>query len=367
MPAISLCMIVKDEERRIGRCLDSVRASVDEIVVVDTGSSDGTKRICLDAGATVYDLPWAGDFASARNFSLEKASGDWILWMDADEELSADDPNALKTLVEHRADPLVPIWLVHLYGEEPPDDDRSYRSTGFRLIRNGVGLSFAGRIHETLDVSRLSRTMRLNPPRSLFIRHYGYMDSGYTEKADRNLIALQRWKGTDADEPWIDYHMAAEYHRHGDQAKALETINASLIGFLNKGVLPPALAYKLKYEILTFSQEFDAAYASIDKAIALYPDYVDLHFYKGVALYEKGLFEGAASAFLHCLMLGEYYPQYLVMRGTGSFMALYRLGLCYERLNLLDQALEAYRQAISLYPDYGEAKARQRAIADRLN
>ena len=84
-------MIVKNEEKHLVKCLKSVRDIVDEMIVVDTGSTDKTKDIAQVFGAKVFDFPWTGDFSAARNHSLEQATGDWILILDADEVISARD------------------------------------------------------------------------------------------------------------------------------------------------------------------------------------------------------------------------------------------------------------------------------------
>ncbi len=96
---LSLCMIVKDEERFIGRCLESVRDVFDDVVVVDTGSRDGTKDIAKKFGARVFLHPWKDDFSQARNVSLSKARGDWIFILDADEELYREDIPAIRQAV----------------------------------------------------------------------------------------------------------------------------------------------------------------------------------------------------------------------------------------------------------------------------
>ena len=87
MSTLSLCMIVKDEEPVLERCLESVRGLFDEIVVIDTGSVDRTREIALSFGAFVYDFPWRDDFSAARNFSFSKATGNYLFWMDADDVL----------------------------------------------------------------------------------------------------------------------------------------------------------------------------------------------------------------------------------------------------------------------------------------
>ena len=86
-PRISLCMIARDEAAQLPRCLASVRGAVDEVVLVDTGSRDRTREIAREHGARVESFAWCDDFAAARNASLARASGDWVLVLDADEEL----------------------------------------------------------------------------------------------------------------------------------------------------------------------------------------------------------------------------------------------------------------------------------------
>src|SRR5688572_18495395 len=97
---ISLCMIVRNEERLIGQCLASVKGFVDEMVIVDTGSEDATADIAHQHGARVYEYPWTGDFSEARNHSIAQATGNWILVLDADEKLAARDAQQLRSLVQ---------------------------------------------------------------------------------------------------------------------------------------------------------------------------------------------------------------------------------------------------------------------------
>ncbi len=88
MPTLSLCMIVKNEEKHLARCLSSVKDVADEIVIVDTGSTDKTIEIAESFSAKIFHFDWVNDFSAARNFALSKCTGDWILYLDADEELN---------------------------------------------------------------------------------------------------------------------------------------------------------------------------------------------------------------------------------------------------------------------------------------
>ena len=100
MISISLCMIVKDEELVLGRCLNSVKNLVDEIIIVDTGSTDKTKEIAALYTDKIYDFKWINDFSAARNYSFSKATKDYIMWLDADDVLLEEDYIKLQDLKE---------------------------------------------------------------------------------------------------------------------------------------------------------------------------------------------------------------------------------------------------------------------------
>ena len=96
MPLISLCMIVRNEEAVLGRCLDSVADLVDEIILVDTGSTDNTKAVAAEYAAKIYDFPWCDDFSAARNYAVSQAVGDYWLWLDADDVIEGENHEKLR-------------------------------------------------------------------------------------------------------------------------------------------------------------------------------------------------------------------------------------------------------------------------------
>jgi hypothetical protein len=150
---LSLCMIVRDNERTLGPCLASARPWVDEIVVVDTGSTDGTAELARGFGARVFPFSWCDDFSAARNESLRHARGEWIFWMDSDETIEYRSGRGLRELVlgAHRADVfgyfmqqlngLASRWNGHV---DVTAVDR------VRLFRNRADLRFEGRVHEQI-------------------------------------------------------------------------------------------------------------------------------------------------------------------------------------------------------------------------
>ena len=97
---ISTCLIVKNESENIGRCLDSIKNISDEIIVVDTGSTDDTVEIAKSFGARVYFYGWDNNFSNARNHALDKATGDWIIFLDADEYFGPNTQKQLRTVLE---------------------------------------------------------------------------------------------------------------------------------------------------------------------------------------------------------------------------------------------------------------------------
>ncbi|WP_195983660.1 glycosyltransferase family 2 protein [Clostridium sp. D33t1_170424_F3] len=149
MATISLCMIVKNEEDVLARCLDSVRACVDEIIVVDTGSTDATKEIARNYTDQVYDFPWIDDFAAARNFSFSKAEMDYCMWLDADDVLLEKDAKQLLKL-KSELDPSVSIVMMKYHTAFDEEGTPTFSYYRERLIRNRMGFVWQGAVHEVI-------------------------------------------------------------------------------------------------------------------------------------------------------------------------------------------------------------------------
>ncbi len=159
---LSLCMIVKNESRWIKQSLSSVKDLVDEIVIVDTGSTDDTVEIAKEYGAIVYNFAWQNDFSKARNASIAHAKGDWILVLDADEALSPDDHAIIRSIIGHSDKRLVSLIQTTYCNDSAtfgwiPNKLRSSESDGYpgylesrltRLFKNAPDIRFEGVIHE---------------------------------------------------------------------------------------------------------------------------------------------------------------------------------------------------------------------------
>ncbi|MDO4272967.1 MAG: glycosyltransferase family 2 protein [Eubacteriales bacterium] len=151
MVTISLCMIVKDEEAVLGRCLDSVRDVADEIVIVDTGSQDRTKEIAEEYTDKVYDFPWQDDFAAARNFSFSRAAMDYCMWLDADDILRDREEEKLLDWKKKADGSVDAVMLKYVTGmdDEGQPTFSYYRE---RLLKRSRGFRFEGCVHEAVTV-----------------------------------------------------------------------------------------------------------------------------------------------------------------------------------------------------------------------
>jgi glycosyltransferase involved in cell wall biosynthesis len=212
-------LIVKNEEPNIGRCLESVREIADQIVVVDTGSDDNTKTIAASHGAEVYEHTWKDDFSEARNKCLEFARGDWVLFLDADEELAS---GSAQTLKEDMAKPNILGYRLPLENVGSPLHGCNYVP---RLVRNAPGLHFIGKIHETIHASVLVVMKQWNMDQVIGktkILHHGYKPEELKRKnkIKRNLALYKEALEELPDEPSIMMNYAHDLNHDGQNERA---------------------------------------------------------------------------------------------------------------------------------------------------
>jgi Glycosyl transferase family 2 len=204
---LSLCMIVKDEEEMLPGCLAPLAGVVDEMIVVDTGSSDRTVQIAESFGARVVSFPWNGSFADARNASIEAASGDWIMYLDADEHMEAEDAGQLRELAGR-------TWREGFYLVETNytgGDDVGSATThmALRMWRNRPGYRFEGRIHEQKTHTMPMYLTDRFEHTTIRVRHYGYLNQRIRarEKSQRNIQLLEQ-EARENPSPFNDYNLA---------------------------------------------------------------------------------------------------------------------------------------------------------------
>ena len=148
---ISLCIIVKNEEDTIARCLDSVKGIPDEIVIVDTGSTDCTKEIVKEYTDKIFDFTWIDDFSAARNFAFSNATTDYILWLDADDVLAGSDREQFLKLKKN-IDPLIDVVNMPYLLAFDESGSVTFSLRRNRLVKRGKSFCWIGAVHEYLEV-----------------------------------------------------------------------------------------------------------------------------------------------------------------------------------------------------------------------
>lgn len=201
---ISLVMIVKDESRCLARCLEAALPYVDEIIIVDTGSTDHTIEIATSFGAKVFSFEWIDDFSAARNYALSKATHDWRLVLDADEILQSSNLEALKCWITQYPNRVGAITRWNLQ-----DENGKSKELIPRLLPKGA--TYNGTIHEQVD----SSYKRVNCP--LVIHHDGYLQAFNDLKFQRNTPLLLKELQQHPDDPYLYYQLAKTYQAHGDE------------------------------------------------------------------------------------------------------------------------------------------------------
>ncbi len=217
---LSLCMIVRDEAEVLARCLDSVKEYAEQIVIVDTGSTDGTPQIAQQYGAKLLFTQWEDDFSKARNLSFSAAEEDYILWLDADDALSPQDGEKLRLLKERLEK--TPADMVMC-----PYQTSSVVFYRERVLRRAAQFVWKGRVHECI------------PPRGtvayadMTVRHLG----SNKDRGTRNLRIYRRWA---QEEPLFGrdlfyYGRELMYHKfYREAAEKLEEMLAGEGWYVNK-------------------------------------------------------------------------------------------------------------------------------------
>ncbi|MFF2092478.1 glycosyltransferase [Paenibacillus sp. NPDC058174] len=339
---ISLCMIVKDEEAFLADCLKSVQGIADEIIIVDTGSTDRTTEIAAHYGAIIVHYKWDHDFAKARNAGLDRASGEWILFLDADERLDASTKGQLLDFVKDKSISALLLQIWNIVG-----DDEGQGATihpVLRLFRSDKKIRFEGRIHEQIAPSVLRRfpDRRFHLTEAI-IHHYGYKHQVVESKGKlkRNMELLKLAIAEEPGNSFHRYNIGVEHLRVGEPAEALAAFrlvrNAADFEQLNYAHLVN------KYEALSLQLlgRWQEAAEAASEGTVRFPAYTDMWHYKALAHAQLGQLKEARAAAERAVELGVAPPQYHTEDGMGTFRTAYLLGRLCEALQD-DQAVIRY-------------------------
>jgi glycosyltransferase involved in cell wall biosynthesis len=348
MPLISLAMIVKNEETNLAHCLESVRQLVDEMIIIDTGSTDGTIDIARGFGAKVHHFLWCDDFSAARNESLKHCKGEWALILDGDEAI---DPLDYEKIRAACARPTADCYaLIHRHylqsssfsveGRECVPNVSKYGegkalpfyvdTSVYRLARMFDGLSFIGRIHETLDQSVLSSGKTLGDLDAV-IHHYGHLDKGR-----------------------VDYK--AQYYFMLSQKEA------------EQSPLDDFAQYKLLKQAIT-AKQWDVALKGIQERMQINPEAQEpsVMYWRGIALHGLGRHEEAIKA-MDLLLALKPSHHIAIAHKADSYVALGDIDggrqLMLKAMELAPSYVPGYRFLAELEINHNNLDAARKILLD---
>ncbi len=284
-PLISLCMIVKNEEKNLPRCLESVCELVDEMVVVDTGSEDNTVSIARSCGAKVFSFRWTGNFAEARNESLRYAMGNWIVFLDADERLNAF--GAQDCLRKAASIPGADAFAVPIINSGPVRKANSTVGRAVRFFRNLPDIRFSGRVHETVDRFLIESGARVAHA-DFEIEHFGYRlePDIVRRKYERNLDLLKKELAEDPGNGYARYHLGLTCMALEREEEARQAFDLALCG---NGLTPSleAMILNMKSYHHLRAGEIDQALEAACRSLSVAPPQNMARLLKGLALFRK--------------------------------------------------------------------------------
>ncbi|MEA2346195.1 MAG: hypothetical protein QOF63_4364, partial [Thermoanaerobaculia bacterium] len=326
---LSLCMIVKDEEEMLPRCLAAAKPAVDEMIIVDTGSTDRTVEIAESFGATVVQHEWNGSFSDARNVSLEAATGDWIIYLDADEVLVEEDAQRVRALTGR-------VWreafsLVETNYTGDIEDGTALTHNAMRVFRNRPEYRFKGRLHEQMAWALPGYLTERIEYTQLRIEHYGYLGvvRDAKDKSRRNLDLLLQQVADGQESAFQSFNLGSEYLALGELETAVDHFEKSwrmLESDPGRTVYPyvPTLANRFVTTLRELGR-LDAADAKADESLELFPGFTDLVFQKAWIARSRGDDNSAGALFARCLEMGDSPSKYSSVVGTGTYLALIAL------------------------------------------
>lgn len=353
---LSLCMIVKDEQEMLPRSLAAVRDAVDEIVVVDTGSTDRSVEIARSFGARVIEHEWTGSFAAARNVSFDAATGDWLLYLDADEVLVAEDAPLLRELTGRTWREA--FYLVETNHTGELGDGTAVTHNALRMLRNRPEYRFEGRVHEQV-AHRLpyGQPERIEPTR-VRVEHYGYLGAVRDAKAksQRNIELLRREAADSAPTPFLCFNLGSELAAAGEAEAARAQFEQAwelLAGDPERAErgFAPSLAARL-VKSLRVTGRHDDALARAREGLDLFPGFTDLVLEQAQVARAQGDAARAAALLRRCLELGDAPSRYSATVGCGSYLALVALAQIEAERGDHARAEELLRRCLAEHPAY---------------
>lgn len=354
---LSACSIVKNEAKNIARSIESYKDVVDEIIIVDTGSTDNTVEICKSLGAKVLHFEWINDFAAAKNYALDHAKGEWVIFLDADEWFvpQLTDDRIFKVLNRVEKMDNVGIIKTILCNVDEKTGFISAKNTSARIFKNGPDVRYVGKIHE--DIFKGGQPIKQVTLEELEIYHSGYSGGKVTAKSARNLEILYDVYRQGQAETATYFYLCRENAILGNYQEALKFHDLFFGQEDYERVIAVANLYVSVYEHSIVIQQnnldkFTSAdiVESIDLAITKYPEIPKHYYLKGIHYFNSD-YDIALAAFQEAIRLDKGYKGKYINTFAHSIPdTYYRMAQIYRAKNMNEEAFDYYVLALQEQP-----------------
>jgi glycosyltransferase involved in cell wall biosynthesis/predicted O-methyltransferase YrrM len=349
-PRVSLTMIVKDEEQNLPACLGPVRGLVDEVVVVDTGSSDRTREVAAGLGARVSEFRWVDSFAAARNAALDQATGDWAFWLDADDRVDPDNVRKLTTLFAGLTWENAGYVMTCLCVPSEPGGTTT-AVDHVRLFRHDLRHRWTYRVHEQIipSLRATGATVRWS---EVSVQHVGYVDAALRRrKLARDLRLLELERGEKPGDPFTLFNLGSVYHELGDMPAAIIALEASLAGSAPRDSIVRKL-YSLLVQCHRRVGDRDRAFATCRAGRGIYPEDAELLFVEANLFREVGDTGSAERALWDLLNVQEAEHFGSVDTGLRGYKARHNLACLYRDQGRVAEAEVQWTTALTEEPGF---------------
>ncbi|MHB0861941.1 tetratricopeptide repeat-containing glycosyltransferase family 2 protein [Paenibacillus sp. SEL3] len=355
MKTIALCMIVKNEQEYLRRCLDSVKDKVNQIIIVDTGSTDETVNIAKEYTTDVYHMDWSNNFAAARNESIKYATTEYILVLDADEYLE-ETADLQKEIASGEDYYFTKIHNIMSF-------DRALNHLAIRIFLNNKDLYYQNRLHEHLNIMDEGLNFKSGQA-ELVIMHTGYTDEMMEgrEKAKRNLPLMLK-EVEENPTVYNLFNMGRTYMWVGKYEKAIPFLKKAYPMSKNLTIAPDLIMTLCRS--LGEMKRYNEALQILQEAVIVYPNEVELIHLQGLYFMEIGYYRDAITSMNKCLEIGDQGITF--SEGNGSYIAHFRLAEWYESRNDLMKSYEHILEAFKLKNDFAPIMGKYFKIIEKAN
>lgn len=352
-------MIVKNEEARLPVCLQSVCDLVDEIVIVDTGSLDGTKKIAQAYTERIHDYVWEDDFSSARNFAFSLASQEFILWLDADDVITESDREKLKQLKQNLEPNVDSVIMNYVLQTDEASGEPLAMTRRNRLVRRSRNYRWVGIIHEYLDVAEGNRLLS-----DISITHRGTSEPGHS---DRNLHIIERWLAAGHELTGrLRFHLACELadaERHEEAVVHLKNFLTDSEAARDDLVMACSRLADCSRKLGRTEEELQALLQSLYYDVPRPEICCSL----GKWFEERQQWRQAIYWYSQALQTSELSAwNAIVQTAARTWLPHSRLCLCYAQMGQLRQAYDHNKEALRYLPQDPGLKANDQKLEEAL-